>query len=50
MQNCGLTESGHQPSLGPHVERPLERRLHLGCCQSVSALFVLSKVRQGGQA
>lgn len=32
------SQSGQEPSLGPQVERPLERRLLLDCCQSVCAL------------
>jgi len=42
---------GHDLPSCPQVELPLERPLHLGCCQTVSSpMFVLSKVRQEGRA
>lgn len=41
---------GHDPPFGPQVALPLERPLHLGCCQSVSSLSFLSKVRQEAPA
>lgn len=47
---CTAAQNGQHPSLGPPVERPLERRLHSNCFRSVSPLSVLPKVRQEGQA
>ena len=49
--NPALARPGHDLPSCPQVELPLERPLHLGCCQTVSSpMFVLSKVRQEGRA
>ncbi len=38
--NPVLARPGQHLSLAPQVERPLERRLHLDCCQSVIHLLM----------
>lgn len=40
----------HDPPFGLKGELPLEWALHLGCCNWISPLSVLPKVRQEGQA